>query len=122
MRVCSCVLTAGCMHVHAESMNAAHAAAVDDDPPMMTPNSPSALPKISTTRILTNSVLFCASDRAQLLPTMPTHMPHTRLAKPQVMPEPKIAYPAAMAYLLYMPSTGSTRSIFVCRMMATMTP
>lgn len=32
------------------------------------------LPKISTTRILTNSVEFCASESAQLLPTMPTHM------------------------------------------------
>lgn len=31
------------------------------------------LPKISTTRIFTNSVEFCASDKAQLLPTMPTH-------------------------------------------------
>lgn len=42
--------------------------------PMMTPNRPSALPKISTTRIFTKSVEFCASDKAQLLPTMPTHM------------------------------------------------
>ncbi len=41
--------------------------------PMMTPNSPSALPKISTTRIFTNRVAFCASDSAALLPTMPTH-------------------------------------------------
>lgn len=32
------------------------------------------LPKISTTRILTNSVEFCASESAQLLPTIPTHM------------------------------------------------
>ena len=33
----------------------------------------SFLPKISTTRILTNSVEFWASDKAALLPTMPTH-------------------------------------------------
>lgn len=42
--------------------------------PMMTPNSPKALPKISTTRILTKRVEFCASDRAALLPTTPTEM------------------------------------------------
>ncbi len=42
--------------------------------PTITPKSPSALPKISTTRIFTNSEEFCASDSAQLLPTMPTHM------------------------------------------------
>ncbi len=34
---------------------------------------PSALPKISTTRILTNSVASCASESAAELPTMPTH-------------------------------------------------
>lgn len=39
----------------------------------MTPNSPRALPKISITRILTKRVEFCASDRAQLLPIIPTH-------------------------------------------------
>ena len=41
--------------------------------PMMTPKSPNALPKISTTRILTNSVASWASDSAALLPTIPTH-------------------------------------------------
>lgn len=41
--------------------------------PTMTPNSPSALPKISITRILTKRVEFCASDKAQLLPIIPTH-------------------------------------------------
>lgn len=38
----------------------------------ITPKSPRALPKISTTRIFTNSVLFWASDSAQLLPIIPT--------------------------------------------------
>lgn len=42
--------------------------------PTITPNSPSALPKISTTRILTKSEEFCASESAQLLPTIPTHI------------------------------------------------
>ena len=41
---------------------------------MITPKSPKALPKISTTRILTNSVEFCASDSAALLPTTPTEI------------------------------------------------
>ena len=42
--------------------------------PIMTPNNPRALPKISTTKILTNKVEFCASERAALLPTTPTEM------------------------------------------------
>jgi hypothetical protein len=46
--------------------------------PTITPNSPRALPKISTTRIFTNSVEFWASDSAQLLPTMPTHILQTQ--------------------------------------------
>ena len=57
--------------------------------PMMTPKSPSALPKISTTRILTNSSGFCASERAQLEPAMPTQMPHARFEKPTLMPAAK---------------------------------
>ena len=44
--------------------------------PMMTPKSPNALPKISTTKILTNRVEFWASDRAALLPTTPTEILH----------------------------------------------
>lgn len=40
--------------------------------PTMTPNKPRALPKISITRILTNSEEFWASERAQLLPIIPT--------------------------------------------------
>ena len=46
--------------------------------PMITPNRPRALPKISTTRILTKSVEFCASDKAALLPTTPTDMLQTQ--------------------------------------------
>lgn len=41
--------------------------------PTITPNSPRALPKISITRILTKREEFCASDKAQLLPIIPTH-------------------------------------------------
>ena len=41
--------------------------------PTITPNNPSALPKISITRIFTKRDEFWASDRAQLLPIMPTH-------------------------------------------------
>jgi hypothetical protein len=45
--------------------------------PTITPNRPSADANISITRILTKSVLFSASDRAQLLPTMPTQILHS---------------------------------------------
>lgn len=41
--------------------------------PTITPNKPSALPKISITRIFTNREEFWASERAQLLPIIPTH-------------------------------------------------
>jgi len=40
--------------------------------PMITPNRPSADPKISTTRILTKSAGLAASDSAADEPTMPT--------------------------------------------------
>lgn len=50
-----------------------HVAWADIIMPTMTPNNPSALPKISITRILTKSVEFWASDKAQLLPMIPTH-------------------------------------------------
>lgn len=42
--------------------------------PTMTPNRPRADAKISTTRILTNSVLLSASASAHELPTMPTQI------------------------------------------------
>lgn len=41
--------------------------------PTMTPNRPRAEPKISTIRILTKRVPFCASARAHELPVTPTH-------------------------------------------------
>lgn len=44
--------------------------------PTMTPKRPSADAKISTTRILTNSVLLSASASAHELPTMPTQILH----------------------------------------------
>jgi hypothetical protein len=40
----------------------------------MTPKSPSALPKIYTTKILTKASGFCASAIAQPLPEMPTQI------------------------------------------------
>lgn len=49
-----------------------HVAWADMIIPTITPNNPSALPKISITRILTKRVEFCASDNAQLLPIIPT--------------------------------------------------
>lgn len=55
---------------------AGHVAWADMIIPTITPNSPSALPKISITRILTKSVEFWASDNAQLLPIIPTHNLH----------------------------------------------
>ena len=42
--------------------------------PTITPKRPNALPNISMTNIFTNSVEFWASDKAQLLPIMPTHI------------------------------------------------
>lgn len=51
--------------------------------PTMTPNNPSALPNISMTRILTKSVEFWASDRAQLLPMIPTHSLHESKKTPR---------------------------------------
>ena len=39
---------------------------------MITPNKPNALPKISITKILTNSSALCASASAHAAPTIPT--------------------------------------------------
>lgn len=52
---------------------AGHVAWADMIIPTITPNNPSALPKISITRIFTKSEEFWASDKAQLLPIIPTH-------------------------------------------------
>lgn len=89
--------------------------------PTITPNSPSALPKISITRIFTKSVEFWASDKAQLLPMIPTHKPQTRFAKPTIMPDANMAYPALMDSAAYICDDG-TASSFVWRMIATITP
>lgn len=59
----------------------------------MTPNSPMALPKISTIRILTKRLAFWASARAAPLPTMPTQTPQKRLHKPTVRPAPNMEKP-----------------------------
>ena len=60
---------------------------------IMSPNSPMALPKISTIRILTNRAGLAASESAAPDPTWPTQRPHTRLTRPVVTPAPNIAYP-----------------------------
>ncbi len=44
--------------------------------PTITPNNPRALPKISTTKILTNDYGFCASAIAHPLPDIPTQTLH----------------------------------------------
>ena len=63
----------------------------------MTPKSPSALPKIPTTRIFTKESGFWASAIAQPLPEMPTQIlhwiqkyPQKRLEKPTEMPVQKM--------------------------------
>ena len=69
--------------------------------PTITPNSPRADPKISTTRILMKLSGFCASATEQPDPVIPTQIlrklycyPHARLENPTVMPVQNSAYPA----------------------------
>lgn len=50
--------------------------------PTITPNNPKALPKISTTKILTNESGFWASAMAQPLPDTPTQILHIILFLP----------------------------------------
>lgn len=89
----------------------------------LTPNKPSADPKISTTRIFTNSVELAASERAAEEPTTPTQRPQARFAHPVVSPAASSAYPLVYALTGQVPSGFlSTYSILVWRMMATMTP
>ena len=91
--------------------------------PTITPNKPSALPKISITKIFTNKAGFCASLNAQLLPTVPTQIPHTRFANPTVIPDANIAYPENIDRSEYDPSgILGANSTFVCKMIATITP
>eukprot|EP01018_Ginkgo_biloba_P003909 Gb_35805 [translate_table: standard] len=73
------------------------------------------------TKIFTNSEEFWASASAQLLPIMPTHTPQTRFAKPTMMPDANIEYPALIDSAAYVFADG-TLSNFVCRMIATITP
>lgn len=56
----------------------------------MTPKRPMALPKISTMRIFTKRLGFCASAKAAPLPTMPTQTPQKRLDRPTVRPAPNM--------------------------------
>lgn len=63
------------------------------DEPDLT-HSPNTLPKISTTRILTNNVGSAASARAAVAPVMPTDTPQNRLHIPTVSPAQKMENPA----------------------------
>jgi len=65
-----------------------------------------------------------APDKAHDDPTAPTHIPHTKFARPAVRPEAKMQYPEVYAACAYRPVSedGATYSIFVCKMMAIMTP
>ncbi|KAJ2380670.1 hypothetical protein GGI23_007747, partial [Coemansia sp. RSA 2559] len=54
--------------------------------PTMSPKSPMTLPKISITRILTNSCWSCASATAAFPPVMPTASPQIRFASPTASP------------------------------------
>ena len=59
--------------------------------PIMTPNRPSALPKISTIKIFTNVEGVCASASAQPEPVTPTQTPQNRFERPTERPLPKRA-------------------------------
>ena len=59
--------------------------------PIMTPNRPRALPKISTMRIFTKVLGVCESARAHPLPVTPTHTPQKRFESPTEIPAPNIA-------------------------------
>lgn len=58
---------------------------------MMTPNNPSALPKISIINILTKVLGVYESASAHPAPVTPTHTPQKRLERPTLKPAPKIA-------------------------------
>ena len=57
----------------------------------MTPNRPSALPKISMIRILTKIDGDWASANAQPAPVTPTQIPQNRFERPHDNPAPKTA-------------------------------
>lgn len=54
--------------------------------PIINPNNPKALPKISTTKILINVLGSYASANTQLLPDTPTHTPHIIFESPTPIP------------------------------------
>ena len=58
----------------------------------MTPNSPKALPKISTISIFMKVPFYYASTKAAEAPIYPTHKPQARLTNPAVTPAPQTAY------------------------------
>lgn len=59
----------------------------------MSPKSPRTEPKISTTRIFTNSEESAASDTAAVAPVIPTAIPQIILLSPTVRPAQKREYP-----------------------------
>lgn len=61
---------------------------------LINPNKPRILPKISTTRILTNRFGSAASARAAVEPAIPTQMPQSKLHAPTVIPPQKTAKPS----------------------------
>ena len=67
--------------------------------PIMTPNKPKALPKISMIRILTKVDGVWASAKAAPDPVTPTQMPQHRLDRPTAKPAEKRAYPLNSALL-----------------------
>jgi len=115
-----CVDVSSSFYASAGFLNATFAVMII---PTITPNNPSALPKISITKIFTNKVGFCASLNAQLLPTVPTQIPHTRFANPTVKPDANIAYPENIDRSEYDPSgILGANSTLVCKIIATITP
>jgi len=66
--------------------------------PIMTPNRPRALPKISMIRILTKVEGVCESASAQPAPVTPTHTPQNRFERPTERPAPNIAKAFCSAY------------------------
>jgi hypothetical protein len=68
--------------------------------PTITPNSPSALPKISMMRILTKVEGVCASAKAQPAPVTPTQTPQNKFDRPTDSPAPNRANALNRAYIL----------------------
>lgn len=61
--------------------------------PTISPNSPTADAKISTTNMRTNKAGFWASAKAAPLPATPTATPHTKSVTPTVNPDQNSEYP-----------------------------